>query len=785
MKKFRWIIWGLSASFIIGATLITALIPNNAAAEPNDFSQRSSLLVQEYWDDDFIGNIKLTIDSEDVYINGVLTRFDSKDLAPALREGKVYLPVALVAELVAAAVTYEDDGNVVMATDKCVVGIFVGQEVISVNNVPQIIDTVPFVEGGRVMVPLEVMGFFGFDEPIWNAEQQELVLVKTYQMHRLVVMTNSGELTETYGAIQVIEDSDGMYVLQYDSEQAAREADRRFKEDPNIIFSQPDAVIYTDSVTAQATGGLSWGVERVGANFYTEQISNKQRGNTIVVAVIDTGIDFDHPFLAGRISETRWNFVGGNNNPYDVDGHGTHVSGIIIDATPPNVIIMPLKVLNDDGEGSALDMYNAAVFAVDSGADVINMSLGGHMGWDTRSWLDEKAIDYALANNVLVVVSAGNENDDVQYYAPAYYSEAFTVAATDINDRRAAFSNYGDSVNIAAPGVDIKSSIPGGNYARYDGTSMATPLVAACAALLKTSNNLLSPSDIKAILTTYADDMGSTKYYGAGIVNIVGVTPTDIGTPVTGVSLDKDGLSLLVGEEGQLFATIMPDNATNKSLEWRSGNPSVAAVDSEGNIKALSPGDTVVSVRTNDGNHTSECLVTVSPVYVPVTGVVLNKKNLSLFPGENERLATVITPQDATDSAVVWASSDASVANVSPNGEVTALRTGKAAITVQTLDGGFKAICAVTVLNDDEPITGLSLNKESLTLSVGEEERLIVTVTPAYATNPRVIWRSDDRTVAIVTQEGEVKASGPGSTVITVHTFDEMISSTCHVTVVP
>ena len=785
MKKFKWIILGI-LFLLLAAFLFTACDSDNPAAEPDGFSQNTSLLIQEYWDDDFIGSIKLIVDSEDVFINGALTRFDSRGLAPVLHDDHIYLPVGLVAELVMAAVTYDTNRNTVIETDKVKIEIFMGQDTAIVNDTPEELLPVPSIMGDRVMLPLTVMKFFGFDEPLWDDELQEIVLVKAFQTHRLIVMTDGGELTETYGAVQVIEGPDHLYVLQYDSENAAREANQRFNSDPEILFCQPDAIIHTDSTrNPTTTDTLSWGVSRVGADYYTEQISGRSSRNAVVVAVLDTGIDFNHPFLAGRISDVRWNFVRGNNNPNDIEGHGTHVSGIIVDSTPPNVIIMPLKVLNDDGKGSTLDIYNAIRYAADSGADIINMSLGGHLGAATRCLLDERAIDYALSKNVTVITSAGNENGDVRNYSPAYYSRVITVAATDEYDQKADFSNFGNAVDIAAPGVDILSPIPGGYYASYDGTSMASPFVAACAALLKTTNRSLTPDDIRRILTSYADDMGSSWYFGAGIVNIVSVVPTNIGVPVSGVSLSKSSISLTVGGTEQLNASVAPNNATNKSVEWRSDAPGIATVSRDGIVTAVGPGSTVVTAITIDGNYIGKCDVTVTQANVSVTGVSLNKNNILLFPSETERLAASVAPRGATNPEVTWSSSDQSVATVSRSGEVTAVNSGNATITARTVDGGFEATCAVTVLNENEPITGLSLNKDTLSLSVGAEETLVVTVTPSYATNPRVIWRSDDRSVATVTQNGEVKAVGPGTTVITVHTFDERISSTCVITVTP
>ena len=786
MKNIKWfVVIGVLLAVLIIA-LVIGLNTISPIAEPNEFSLRSSTLVQDYWDDDFIGSIKLIIESEDIYINGTLTRFDTRGLVPVIYNDHVFLPIGLIADLVMASVKYDNNRNAIIEAGEIIVEVFIEQNTIIANGKEETLEPAAFILNDRVMVSMGIMNFFGFDEPIWDAESNEIVLVKAYQTHRLIVVTNGGELRETHGATHIIEGENNVYVLQYASEQAAKEADRLFNDDPDVLFSQPDTVIHTESATTQTTTEvLSWGTVRVGADYYTKQLINRSSKNTVVVAVLDSGIYFDHPFLANRISSVRWCFVSGNNNPYDVHGHGTHVSGIVVDSTPPNVMIMPLKVLGDDGLGTTLNIYNAIIYAADSGADVINMSLGRHLGRDSKCELYEKAIDYAISKNVIVITSAGNDNGDAGHYAPAYYSGIITVAATDENDMRASFSNFGNSVDIAAPGVGINSPIPGGDFALYDGTSMAAPFVAACAALLRSTNHSLSQTDVLAILSDNADNVGSSKYFGAGIVNVVGLVPESVGVSVTGVSLNQRSLSLVVGRTEQLTATVAPHNASNPEVAWSSDNQDVATVSRDGVVTAVSPGNALVIARTIDGNFVSRCEVTVTTVDVPVAGVSLNKTNLLLVTGETERLTANIIPALATNQNVTWNSDNNDIATVSQDGLVVAAKPGNAVITATTSDGSFRAVCAVTVLNDVEPITGLSLNKNSLSISVGDSETLLVTVTPSYATNPRVIWRSDNRGVATVSQEGEVIAIGPGSTVITVHTFDERISSICHVTVNP
>jgi subtilisin family serine protease len=631
MKRFkRIIILGLFIpAFLV--LLVTCTKTKDSTPDPDEYSQSSSRLVQENWDDNFISDIKLVINSDEVYINGVLTIFERRDLTPVVYNDSAFLPIGLIAGLLKATVTYDGDRNAIIEAGDTRVEIFAGRNTIAVNGEDKILEAPSYILNDEPMAHLGVMEFFGFDPPVWDVGSNEIVLTKAYQTYRLIVVANDGiELVETHGAVQVIEGPNNLYVLQYDSEEAAREADRLFNEDPDILFSQPDSVLHAEA----PADAVSWGVGRIGADYFTEQLNVRSNKNEVIVAVLDTGIDSNHPFLRDRISDIKWNFIRGNNNPNDVDGHGTHVSGIIVDSTPSNVKIMPLKVLGDDGLGSSLNVHNAIFHAVDSGADVINMSLGSHMGVNARVPLYERAIDYAISKNVIVVVAAGNENGDVQHFSPAYYSKLITVSATDENDERASFSNFGDAIDIAAPGVSIKSSIPGGGFAEMSGTSMAAPFIAACAALLRTTDSSLSQDDVIALLAANADNIGLVRYFGAGIVNVANLAPKDDeppiaeppiaeppvaeppvaelpapAIPVTDISLNQRNISLFIDNTEQLVAVVMPDNATNPDVLWKSDNPDVATVSQDGLVTAVNPGNTVITASTVDGGVWDNVLV--------------------------------------------------------------------------------------------------------------------------------------------------------------------------------
>ncbi len=280
-------------------------------------------------------------------------------------------------------------------------------------------------------------------------------------------------------------------------------------------------------------------------------------GSGVIVAVVDTGIDKNHPDITanvwtnskeipdngidddgnGYIDDTEgWNFTDDTNNPVDDYGHGTHVAGTIaaqgnngtgIIGVAPNAKVMNVKALTKDGGYDSLIGY-AIHYAADNGADVINCSFGG----PGSSPPLEEAIDYAYKLGAVVVVAAGNDaGADVRNYSPAGFHNVITVAALDNAGQVAGFSNIGNGIDVAAPGVDILSLRASGTtmgtpvndyYTRANGTSMATPHVAGLAALILSRNLEFSIDQVRQIICTSADDLftsGFDRESGFGQIN--------------------------------------------------------------------------------------------------------------------------------------------------------------------------------------------------------------------------------------------------------------------------
>lgn len=247
-------------------------------------------------------------------------------------------------------------------------------------------------------------------------------------------------------------------------------------------------------------------------------------------------------------------------------------------------------------------------------------------------------------------------------------------------------------------------------------------------------------------------------------------------TPVTSVTLDKSTLELTVGANGQLKATVSPDNATDKSVTWTSSNSKVATVDANGNVTAVSVGNTTITVTC--GGKTASCKVTVLPI--PVSSITLNKTSITIQLGYAEELIATVSPNNAANKEVTWSSSDNNVVVIGRgDGKVYAVSKSVGTATITATCGGKTATCKVTVVPIEA--TSVTLNKTSMELKIGESGQLSATVSPDNATDKKVTWSSSDKSIATVDANGKVTSVSAGTATITATSGKK--TATCKVTV--
>ncbi|KON91952.1 alkaline serine protease [Rossellomorea marisflavi] len=287
------------------------------------------------------------------------------------------------------------------------------------------------------------------------------------------------------------------------------QAVKALENNPNVEYAEPN---YTFQATWSPNDPYYSAYQYGPQNTSTPAAWDVTRGSsTQTVAVLDSGVDYNHPDLARKVIK-GYDFIDRDNNPMDLNGHGTHVAGTVAADTnngigvagmAPDTKILAVRVLDANGSGSLDSIASGIRYAADQGAKVLNLSLG----CECNSTTLKSAVDYAWNKGAVVVAAAGNDNVS-RTFQPASYPNAIAVGAIDSNDRKASFSNYGTWVDVTAPGVNIASTVPNNGYSYMSGTSMASPHVAGLAALLASQgkNNV----QIRQAIEQTADKISGT-----------------------------------------------------------------------------------------------------------------------------------------------------------------------------------------------------------------------------------------------------------------------------------
>ena len=398
----------------------------------------------------------------------------------------------------------------------------------------------------------------------------------------------------------------GLQLVKIPANISLKNAILKYKKNSNVIYAEPNYAYAANSIPDDTYYDYQWGLSQINASS-AWNITTGSRN--VIIAVVDSGIDLTHADLKANIwinpreiagngidddhngyidDVYGWNFIKNNSNVTDDDGHGTHVAGIIagegsnskgITGIMWSATIMPLKFLDSKGNGYVDDAVSAIRYATKMGASIISCSWGG----SEYSQALKDVIDTSFA---LVVCAAGNgdsgTNDDVSPVYPACFTSKniISVAATDENDELASFSDYGlNSVDVAAPGTSIFSTLPGSHYGYMQGTSMAVPYVTGLAGLIKSLRPDLTALQIKYTILNNVDHISSLagKVLTGGRINALKALTniiTDSTAPTVNVNL-KGGsyyhqlnVVLTASEPATIYYTINGANPTRNSLVY-------------------------------------------------------------------------------------------------------------------------------------------------------------------------------------------------------------------------
>lgn len=496
---------------------------------------------------------------------------------------------------------------------------------------------------------------------------------------------------------------DGRFVLQFSSEERLAECLEKLNADPGIVYAERDIAVYTQAV--EDNGYLSWGVEAIEADIYSESIT-AEPNEFVTVAIIDSGCE-DIDFIKDRLVQ-GYDFVENDSDAaQDESGnsHGTFLASIVTDCTRNlPVKIMPVRVLSEK-EGSVSNVINGIRYAADNGADVINISLSAIL---TKCKALEDAVAYAEQKNVAVVVCAGNSKTDMQDFCPAHIESVITVSSIN-SDYGFTYeiSNYGNGIDVAAPGGSIAGYNAAGEKAFLSGTSMSAAFVSAAAAMFRLENPVCNVSQVHNALVSSAKDYGDEgwdKYYGHGVLKL-GKLINSTAKYVESVSFTQDLYELFTGNTLEINPVFLPADATDKTFTLSADGDNISI---NGNIiTAVSEGEVTVTLKSNDGAYTDTAKIKITQK-APEINAILNIRNnpetKTIDYGETLRLTADII--NKPENTTVWWYVDGIKTGEGETFEVSP-ESGRTEITAKLVDSNGNAVLDSygAEISDSESVT--------------------------------------------------------------------------------
>lgn len=349
-------------------------------------------------------------------------------------------------------------------------------------------------------------------------------------------------------------------VLKLSGNEDVLDAVGKYKKNKDVEYAEPNYIVHAFSAPNDPYYSFQWNLNNLlNGGIHTEQAWDTAIGAGVTVAVVDTGIAYENysdrkgkyykaPDFNQTCFKQGYDFVNKDVHANDDNSHGTHVAGTIAQSTNNaqgvagvayGACLIPIKVLDKNGSGTSANVASGIRFAADKGAQVINLSLGS----SASSQAIQDAVNYAYQKGVTVVAASGNDGASQVSYPAAYDDYVIAVGATRYDRTLASYSNYGQSIDIVAPGGDLSKDQNGDGYADgilqntfnpttkktnsfgywfFQGTSMASPHVAGAAALVISHGNATAPDSVRTVLQSSADDLGDAGWdsmYGFGFVN--------------------------------------------------------------------------------------------------------------------------------------------------------------------------------------------------------------------------------------------------------------------------
>ena len=648
----------------------------------------------------------------------------------------------------------------------------------------------------------EMVDEYGRDDITRSAAERN-----PYIAERLIIKSSDPAIDpEDYGAVDGIRDRRGMVILQFDSVRDTKRAEAMLAKEDSTVYVVPDRYVFLkdteytqEGFDSLATGEsirdmMSEGPVSIGADELGAELKNVN--GQVRVAVLDTGVSFAAEYLSGRIDQANaYSFIDWCNvdvskdDPSDCDsssaGHGTHVSGIIARCTEQvggRVKILPVRVLDNSGCGTLSTVIKGIEYAANNGAQVINMSLGGDA--DPRNTAISDAVKYAVGKGVTVVVAAGNENDDTMNHEPSNISECVVVGAVDGNKDRAGFSNYGQTLDVVAPGVSIVSCVYyykyGRNglslvtYARQSGTSMATPHAAGASALIKLKYPGASPQQVEQLLQLSTADLGTQgwdRYYGYGFIDLTllaGAPYNQVSNTIAYITSKKAGAAV----DSKAAEEAARQKAAEEAEKKRQAEEAEKKRQAEEAEKKRQAEEAEKKRQAEEAERQRQAEEEARRKAAGSSGTYPHANAEYVIPlkcGQVTKGLKVIGLSQG-DYVTSWSSSnpDAAVVSGHENGtsSVTAKAVGDAVISAKTASGATVSF-RVRVQKKKISVRGVKLPDKNITLKVGESMDLQAFPYPV-SSDKKLKYSSSKTAVAAVSPNGIVTARKAGRAVITV-----------------